>query len=117
MQMHIDQTRFLEQLNTRNIKPTSLGSPPLLGNPIAQTQVVAQASAERGLLREPHPPSEPLLEWFPRPSRQRLQQHIKLRIRPTTATTTMNPHPELEAVTAHIGRRYPRGMALSNVHP
>jgi hypothetical protein len=117
MQMHIDQARFLEQLNTRRVKPACPDSPPLFGNPIAQTQVVAQASVERGLLREPYPPLKPLHVRFPRPSRQRLQQRIKLRIRPTTATATMNPHPELETVVANIGRRYPRGLTLANVHP
>jgi hypothetical protein len=115
--MHIDQARFLEQLNTRGIKPARPRSPPLFPNPIAQTQVVAQASAERSLLHEPHPPLEPLLARLPRPSRERLQQRIELRIRPTTPATTMNPHPELETVITNIRCRHPRRMALSNICP
>ncbi len=115
MHMHIDQARFLEQLGTRGVKPARLGSPPLFANPIAQTHVVA--SAERSLLREPHPPLKPLLARLPRPTRERLQQRIKLRIRPTTTATTMNPRPELETVIANIRRRYPRRAELSNVHP
>jgi hypothetical protein len=117
MHMHIDQTSLLEQLSTRNVKPTSPGSPPLFANPVPQARVAAQASAEHGLSRETHPPFKPLLARLPRPSRERLQQRIKLRIRPTTATTTMNPHPELETVIANIRRRHPRRVALSNAHP
>lgn len=115
--MHIDQTSLLEQLSTRTVKPTSPGSPPLFANPVAQTRVGAQASAERSLLCEPHPPLEPLLARLPRPSRERLQQRIKLRIRPTAPATTMNPHPELETVLANIGCRHPRGVVLSNARP
>jgi hypothetical protein len=117
MQMHIDQARFLEQLNTRGIKPARPRSPPLFPNPIAQTQVGARTSAERSLLREPHQPLELLLTRLPRPPRERLQQHIKLKIRPTAPATTMNPHPELETVLTNIRRRHPRRMALSNKCP
>jgi hypothetical protein len=117
MHMHIDQTSLFEQHGTRSVKPARTGSSALFADPVAQTRVGAQASAERSLLCEPHPPLEPLLARLPRPSRERLQQRIELRIRPTTPATTMNPHPELEAVLANIGCRHPRGVVLSNARP
>lgn len=120
MHMHVDQTGFLEQLSTRGVEPARPSGPALFGNPIPQKPVAAQASTERGLPREPHSPFKPLLTRLPRPSGERLQQHVKLRIRHTLAMTTpntTNPHPELETVLTDVRRWHPRMVALSNVCP
>jgi hypothetical protein len=120
MHMHIDQTSLLEQHGTRSVKPARTGSSALFANPVAQTRVAVQVSAERSLLCEPHPSFKPLLTRLPRPSGKRLQQQVKLRICPTlamTTTKTTNPHPELETVLTDVRRRHPRVVVLSNVCP